>query len=131
MDIIEWNDSFVLKIEEIDNQHKQLIVLINKFSRAVWDNDLHQISKLLNELRKYAFFHFSTEEEYMEKINFNEIDKHTEEHSIFIADLLKTIARINSGKPVKLEKIIDYLKAWVFNHILVEDKKIAQFSPQK
>jgi len=129
MNIIEWNDSFVLNIELIDNQHKQLIALINKFSKAVGNNDLHQVSKLLNELRRYAFFHFSTEEEYLEKINFKEIDKHVEEHSIFIADLLKTIARINSGKPVKLEKIIEYLESWLFNHILVEDKKFARFCP--
>lgn len=130
MGIIEWDERFVLNIEEIDSQHKQLITLINNFSRAVRDNDLHQVSKLLNELRKYAFFHFSTEEEYMEKINFKELDIHTEQHSVFIADLLKTITRINSGKPVKLEKIIDYLEAWVFNHILIEDRKLAHTHPQ-
>jgi len=68
---------------------------------------LHQVSQLLIELRKYTFFHFSTEEEYMEKINFKELDK-----------------------PVKLEKIIDYLEAWVFNHILIEDQKLAHTQPQ-
>jgi len=35
MSLIEWNDLYSVNIEEMDQQHKQLLNIVNEFDKAV------------------------------------------------------------------------------------------------
>ena len=69
--MIQWVDKeFSVGIVKIDEQHKQLVGLINAL-RAKSDSNEHElISRILTTLMLYVRNHFTEEEKILRKINF-------------------------------------------------------------
>ena len=61
---MSWSDDLSVGLQEIDEQHKILITLINRlFTEAIMQKaDQSVVSKILNELVQYTIVHFSVEE---------------------------------------------------------------------
>ena len=64
MDFIKWNNETMgIGIMLIDNQHKELLKIINKLSSSIYNNSQQRdILEIIDELIHYADYHFSTEE---------------------------------------------------------------------
>ncbi len=63
MALITWNNGLDLGVEEIDNQHRKLVAMINDLNDAMRQgrgNDV--LAKILGGLINYAATHFNTEE---------------------------------------------------------------------
>jgi len=81
---ILWDDSFNTGIEEIDEQHQKAIKIANELHNAVVENaDKNIIISLIEKLDFYVNSHFETEENYMEKYNFENILEHQKAHEYF------------------------------------------------
>ena len=66
MEKIIWNDSFSVKVMEIDDQHKKLIRLINRLGDIDASKvNSETVSEIFTEMTQYTQFHFGTEEKYM------------------------------------------------------------------
>ena len=63
-DYIPWSEDLSVGLEEIDEQHKILINLINRlFNEAILKRaDKALISDILDELIQYTIVHFAVEE---------------------------------------------------------------------
>ncbi|MDH3799827.1 MAG: hypothetical protein OET18_03795 [Desulfobacterales bacterium] len=60
---LEWQSDFETGNEYVDLQHRYFVDLIKRVSINVSEtNDAAYKEKLINELRKYADFHFTSEE---------------------------------------------------------------------
>ena len=88
MAAIQWTDEFSVRVKEIDEQHKKLISLINKLNDA---NERGEGSNILSyvffELANYAFYHFFTEESFMEEYSYSASAVHRSEHVDFISNI--------------------------------------------
>lgn len=131
MPYITWDEKIALGITEIDNQHKQLVEIINTlFDAMKGAKGLEVIGDLLNQLGDYAVYHFSTEEKYFESFGYTESDHHKDEHKYLLGqvkDFKMTydegkIKRFGKESPITVE-VWDLLKEWLINHIQVSDKK--------
>ena len=60
---LEWESNFETGVEYIDMQHRYFVDLINRIRKNYkeTDDDVYQ-KKLIDELKKYADFHFTSEE---------------------------------------------------------------------
>lgn len=84
MENIEWEDDFYTGIEEIDNQHKNIVGAINALCHSVYRGHARDIIKdSLVDLDSYMNLHFETEENYMVKYNFQNILAHKDAHEYF------------------------------------------------
>lgn len=122
--MIEWNEIFNLGIPRIDEEHKNLIDIINKVILSKEHNDSpEELREALNEMTKYAQTHFATEELYMIKFNYPEYQYHKEQHLDFTTKIKAYESGLINADYHIANEILDYLKQWLVNHILKTDKK--------
>ena len=63
MPLFVWNDSYSVKVAELDNQHKKLIGLINQLYDAMKEGKGKDVLEVIfTELIEYTKNHFSAEE---------------------------------------------------------------------
>jgi hemerythrin len=124
MDAIEWNDSYSVGVNELDEQHKKLFRIINTMFSA---EDLSVSSKvmtdLIDEMSKYASIHFETEERYLSECNYPELENQIRAHDVF----RKKVDELRSAQTAESENVpsemIRFLYEWLVNHIMFCDKK--------
>jgi len=122
--MIEWNEKYSLSIPRIDEDHKNLLGIINKAILSKEHNDnLEELREVLNEMAKYAQTHFATEELYMIKFDYPEYQYHKKEHLDFTTKINAYENGLINADYHIADEILDYLKKWLVNHILETDKK--------
>lgn len=125
--MIEWEDKYSVGISIVDEEHKELIRIMNAAIVAKQHSaNVDEITKLLKELTVYALKHFSTEESYMVEFNYPEFQYHKEEHSDFSNKTITYCNRVIEGNYNIASEILEYLKKWLVNHIQITDKKYVE-----
>lgn len=133
MEIIEvfpWNTNFETGILEIDDQHKELVNLLNLLaSHLAQRADKAVLDDILNNLADYACYHFVTEEiiwqQYFAGDNWEIRHKH--EHQRFVEELLKLKDEENINPLNRVvEHALSFLTHWLAFHILDDDKRMAK-----
>jgi len=128
MPLITLSDEFWLSIKIIDDQHENLVKLINKFYDSLQEDSYKEnLSQIISSLVDYAEYHFATEEELMKKFDFSEFAEHQAEHNAFILKIKDFSKRYETGKMVLSSEVTRYINNWVNTHLLGTDKKCAKF----
>jgi len=87
--MIQWESKYETGVEEIDNQHKKLVGMINELYSAIKSGEGKKVlDKILQELASYVDIHFGTEEKYMEEFNYPGYLSHKREHDNFTEKVL-------------------------------------------
>lgn len=135
MEYLEWNkETMGLGIKLIDDQHKELLNIINKLSTSINEHSqANDILVIVDELINYATYHFSTEEKIFDEFNYNETINHKKEHEVFVKKFLKIKDRIKTDKAYLnqnsieiAEDIFSYIINWFLNHIVCSDRKYVE-----
>jgi len=123
----EWDDSFSVANEEIDQQHKRLFELANSIG-----DDLNQqrIKRIIMDLYKYIREHFSAEEQMMQKISYPKFEEHKKLHEDLITKL-NTISAQSINDDESVSAFITFVYDWLTHHILNKDKDYMRFSQAK
>ncbi len=130
MSSIIWKSEYSTGNESIDSQHKELISIMNNLIENIKIKGLKNVTdKTIMELSNYTFYHFSAEEDLMEKIKYPELEEHKGRHKDLIDKLSKITNRIYEANA---DPAVDFdlqllLKDWLITHILDEDLKIKLF----
>ncbi|RLA26657.1 MAG: hemerythrin-like metal-binding protein, partial [Gammaproteobacteria bacterium] len=83
--LFEWNDSFLIGIEELDHEHRVLIDDINKLHEELIGNEKKsELTKCLGEIYVHMQAHFALEEHVMKKHEYEFFDEHKREHEEFL-----------------------------------------------
>jgi hemerythrin-like metal-binding protein len=119
-----WDEKFSVQIAEIDEQHKKLFDLLNELYNAfACKKHQTEIKGIIEKLVDYTNFHFTHEEKYFRRFNYEDSKSHVEEHHSFI-NTIKQYQNDAIQNPVMLTyKTMTFLQNWITNHILVNDKK--------
>lgn len=124
MAFMEWNEKLSTGINEIDNQHKKLIEQINILHSAMRERKAKDVmGKILEELKAYTKYHFSTEEKAFEKYNYLEKISHTHKHNDLIKQLDGIMDQYKAGSMMISISLLDFLNKWVSEHIQKDDMK--------
>lgn len=123
---IKWSDTdYSVGIKTIDEQHKELIVLINQIYQALIDRNVQEVSaEVLDKLESYAKFHFGFEEMIFKKIGYEYSEEHILKHQAFTDQIKLFKEQMGNGQDVVFA-ITNYLRDWLRNHVQKEDKKYA------
>lgn len=125
---IPWDDSYIIGIKAIDNQHKKLFDLVNRlYDVEEGENSKEELRTILYEFNDYMKVHFKDEEEYMASIDFPDLKNHRKIHQKLIENLATII-----HTPAKLEiiktKMRVVAKRVLIDHIMHEDIKIKLYA---
>jgi hemerythrin len=129
MSIVQWDGSQALGVEIIDTQHKHLFEVVNSLHDKLHDPNANAASLLttVDSMRQYVHFHFTTEEELLERHQWPELERHKQLHREFArkADELLHTAEINVTRA--LREALVFLVDWLVTHIEGEDQKYGPF----
>lgn len=128
MELIPWNDNYKVNIQEIDNQHKGLFMLLNGLHDSMMAGKAKdELDDVLDHLVDYTKKHFAAEEKLMVKFAYPDYDKHKLEHDSFVQKVDHFKEEIGAGKRIISAEILTFLRDWLVNHILKTDKEYQSF----
>lgn len=126
MTIMEWNAKLDIGVEDMNDQHKVLLDIMNKLHDAHLKNEPFSIQHgLMKDLATATIDHFQKEEKLMESIHFEKLSVHKVIHK----DLLTkySIHMDESEKTQNIdEEFFKFLKFWLSAHIMSIDTQYAK-----
>jgi hemerythrin len=126
--MFKWKEEYAFGVESIDEQHKTLFEIGNRIYELL-KNDTYidkydRIIHIIEELKEYTIFHFTSEEEYMLKIGYKKFFSHKVEHDDFIKKIREIdYNRIDNGQNEYIMELLEVVFKWIDEHILVKDKE--------
>ena len=137
MAYMTWLPEMSVGVEELDEDHKTLIRIINQLADSLeGEANTAALTQCLNGLARYAEYHFAREEAVMTGCGYAGLTEHQGEHE----DFTKTIQAIRSdvdslAKTEGNERdtgdagqaLLSYLKNWLTHHILTIDMDYRPF----
>ena len=122
--IVKWSDDLSYGVQEMDNDHKVMIELVNRMHAiASEDDDEFDVRILLAKLAEYAILHFRREEIVMKTCQYPDFD----EHIAFHHDLEKQVFELLKQKDKTFTKketddLLKFLGNWLYDHISEVDQ---------
>lgn len=132
MTLISWSSEMSVGMTELDDDHRQLIQVINRLADNAGDQARSEVVRqCLMALRRYAERHFAREEKVLVACEFPGIDVQRSEHRDFI-ERVRTVTAGFDAEPegdvgVVSEELLNFLKNWLNHHILIEDMAYRPF----
>lgn len=125
---INWSDELSVGIEEIDEQHKILVNLVNQMHDAIdKDHASETVPLILNELIEYTRIHFVVEESLMRILNYPGYSVHHDQHQGLIKNIIELQKKTTTGKTSTNFELMQFLKTWLTRHIMEEDMLYSGF----
>ncbi len=124
MTLVDWDESYSVKVHLIDGQHKKLFDLANSYQKAFAEGrSENALRQLLDGLLNYSNIHFATEERYFVQFGYGETEAHIKEHKIFILKIAELTRKRKTGEKIEHDDVIKFLKIWLEGHIKGTDHK--------
>ena len=128
MDFFIWKENFNIGIDEIDQQHKSFLNILNDCYLQLSGNKKSVITgDLIDKLKSYAAMHFRYEEKMMELCQYIEIEQQKKQHKYFESQIAELEASGSEKREKPLDTILLFLRDWFLKHILEDDTKFAFF----
>ncbi len=131
MQLFEWDGSFLTGNALVDDQHKQLVNLINRFGNSLFNDgssDPVNIHKTCTELIEYANQHFTEEERLMAWAGLDKrhLLEHHKQHEDLVSQIGPMRQHVLAGDLAAGKYMFDFLVNWLVFHILGTDMLMAR-----
>jgi hemerythrin-like metal-binding protein len=121
LELLSWDESYRVGVEEIDRQHRRLFDLLNSFTRAVTSGHAEEIiGEVLSEMAAYADEHFKCEQLYLER--HPDYPSHLLQHWEFTKHCMGLVMGFRRDREVSWDTL-SYLSEWLRKHVLTEDRR--------
>jgi hemerythrin-like metal-binding protein len=125
--IFPWSDAYSVGISHIDTQHKGLIRLINDLHAAMAAGKGKEVlGTILGELVRYTETHFAYEEAMLRQRQYSNLTAHHNVHQKLTAQVVELQQRFRSSKIIMSLEVMQFLKSWLADHILIHDQAYAR-----
>ena len=132
MNIVTWSPEYSVGVEKFDEQHQILFDIVNELFTAMSEGKGQaELEEVFKRLIEYTKTHFASEERMMQAYQYPEFSGHLAQHQDLTNRVLDYQGQYLAGKIGLSLPIIQFLKSWLTNHILVEDKKYSTFFESK
>lgn len=126
----DWDpDTFATGITAMDEEHKVLVGLINALAKNRGTENRDLLESILKTLETYVKNHFVHEERIMRRMNYDKFQAHVAQHQGFIRMLKQIESEFQKQSNTKavIETTLNFLKEWLSQHIMVQDKAYGRF----
>lgn len=126
MVLLEWKDEYLLGLEPLDFEHKDLFRCIN---------DLHEqcniqaegveLEDCLGQLHARLAAHFALEESTMGEMRNPHYEAHKAEHDRFLEEVTEVVASFGTNPgDEQIEAFAIRVKEWILIHITTTDRQL-------
>ncbi|MCP5373454.1 MAG: hemerythrin family protein [Hyphomicrobiales bacterium] len=126
--LFQWDDAYLIGIDELDYEHRGLIDNLNELHEELLRNvDRDRVDQTLGDIHARLTAHFALEERVMRDGKYAGYATHKREHDEFLDDYVDFLFLFENNPGLGYSVMIEtYLKDWVVNHILTSDRKMSQ-----
>lgn len=133
-----WKEKYLIGVELIDEQHKELFKRLSNFIQIVqneeeWEEKLDKVKETLDFMKEYVVFHFEDEESYQEKVGYPDIENHRRVHNKFKEEINEyvKIFELEGFTEEKIQELNAKLMTWLIIHVGKMDQKIGEYVKSK
>ncbi|GAA0585831.1 bacteriohemerythrin [Caenispirillum bisanense] len=129
MPLLAWRDALSVGDPGIDGDHKKLIQFVNDLQDAIDGRKPDRVvGKIILELVQYTKEHFSREEAVMKGCGYPDYERHRAIHQALTRQVLVMAERyVRTPTDAVKQELIDFLAAWLVEHIIKEDRKVGAY----
>lgn len=125
LDWLVFSDTHLLGVAEIDDQHRQLVRLVNRLNRVVnGEVDPGGVAGLFAQLFEATRLHFETEHRYMLQYAYPAMAVHDHEHQRLLDELTRMAGEATPGNELL---ILQRVKDWLLDHIQGADRQLGHY----
>ena len=125
---VEWSEDLSVGIEEIDDQHKVLVALVNEMHEAIHErHGSEAVRDVLGKLADYTRIHFAVEESLMRILGYPDYEVHKEQHEQLIGHMNELQHKVDTGKTAIGFELMHFLKVWLTKHIMESDREYSDY----
>jgi hemerythrin-like metal-binding protein len=122
---IKFEKSHLVGVQEIDEQHRNLMYLVNRLNDGLTRSDSNEsVLQLLDELLVATVHHFDTESRYMTSYHYPDQSGHEMEHAKLVNEAQDFKEQFSQGRELL---VLQSIKDWLLGHIAYSDKKMAAY----
>lgn len=128
--LVQWQASLETGAELVDSQHKEIFSRVNALLSAMQQGKGRaEVVAVIDFLGKYVVSHFAAEEGLMKQNGYPGYLAHQQLHKAFVADFdeLRREFEANGSSSLLVIQVQRRVIDWLMNHIVKEDKRIAEF----
>ena len=123
-----WDDVLCVDVDEIDDNHRKLMGIVNSLSRAMADDvSLNYLEAILDDLINFTAYHFSHEERLMLKYGYQGYEHHKVQHTGLIGSAKKVRQGILQMEETAATQEFEFLEGWLTEHILADERALSSF----
>lgn len=128
MALFTWDNGYSVGVADIDQQHQQLMNLVNDLNEAMVQGKGRQVvGGILDKLISYTAGHFAAEERLMQQHDYPEYAEHKAKHAKMVAKVKALKQDVDSGKLTVSADVMKFLQDWLNKHIKGTDMKYGPF----
>ena len=126
-DLISWEPGMSVGVSVLDEDHKRIMNMINRFYNALCDGEgKDTLDEIFHDLMVYINLHFESEEAMLKQTHYPGADDQKAHHKAMaarvVAEKKKYEQNENSKAPIEM---LNFLKDWWVDHIMNLDRKYA------
>lgn len=131
MALINWTDDLKTGADIFDEQHKNLVNLINRLHEGMAQGKGRDIlSTILSDLVSYTEKHFAEEERAMQHFRYPGYADQVQQHKALKAKVVEFRDRFSRGQVMMTPEVMNFLRDWLTQHIQRSDKQYGPFFKQ-
>jgi hemerythrin len=128
MALIQWSDRYSVGVSTLDNQHRQLIGILNDLHEAMSTARGKDVQNgIVQKLGTYAATHLETEEKLLKAQAYPTFVQHKAQHDAYIAKMKEFQDQLRKGEGGVPVALMTFLKDWWTKHILTTDKEYSAY----
>ena len=125
MPVIQWDQSFSVHNEKMDQQHRRIMNAVNELSEAMSVGRV--LERIFTSMLNYAQTHFLDEEDLLESVRYPGINEQKLEHGKFTEKIQSYKHQFKQSDTTVSVSLVFFLIDWWRHHILKNDKAYAAF----
>ena len=121
--MVEWGPKLSVGWEEIDAQHREILVRVSDLHARVEQGDEFGAQAALDALADTMVLHFATEQDLMDRSSYPERAAHKGAHDLFLQDLHALSTELNEVGLTEVVKdwVRDRMTEWLTFHLRTND----------
>jgi hemerythrin len=129
MAFMEWTSRYSIGVAIFDDEHKKLFAIINDLHDAIEAGvEKSKLRSIADRMIEYAIMHLQHEEMYFNDWDYPHAEEHKKMHNFMKQRVFGYRARIEETDETELAKeMLEFLRNWLSQHILIEDRKYGDF----
>ena len=131
-EFFKWDESYSVHSQVLNDEHKELFNITNDLYEAFSKNaHKEKLGDIINRLYDYAKYHFAHEEKMLKENGHRIHPDHLFKHREFEGKIKEYKDKFEAGRLSVTYEMMNFLRAWLMEHVKGTDKEYAEiFNPK-